>query len=193
MKSLRTLFLSLSAFCLAASAPCVAADDHINLKIAVVNFKSCVDQSRLGQQEQGTFEALKKQMEGVFMEKEKAMTEIADKFEDPDYLDSLSPEAETEAKRKFRGMAQELTQMEQQYRQTLQQTNFKVIQLLTEEVTEATKAVAEQEKIDIVLNDESAFFYGPKLDISAKIVVAMDKEFAKKAQEAKEASPSELK
>ncbi len=75
-------------------------------KVGVVNFKTCVEQSEMGKKEQANFESLKKQMEGVLEEKEKALNEIANKFNDPDYLDSLSPEAEAELKHKFRSLNQ---------------------------------------------------------------------------------------
>ena len=44
-----------------------------SLRIAVVNFKKCVEQSKQGKQEQSSFEAMKKQMESVLAEKEKSL------------------------------------------------------------------------------------------------------------------------
>ncbi|MFQ5729127.1 MAG: OmpH family outer membrane protein, partial [Waddliaceae bacterium] len=82
-------------------------------KIGLVNFKACVEKSKFGKQEQDNFEALKKQMEGVLEEKEKTLSEISTKFNDPDYLDSLSSEAEAELKHKFRSLNQELAQHQQ--------------------------------------------------------------------------------
>lgn len=143
-------------------------------KIRVVNFKTCVEQSKLGKQEQASFDALKKQMESVLGEKEKTLNEIATKFEDPDYLDSLSAEAETEMKRKFRTLNQEFSQLQNQYLQALQQTNFKVVQKLTDLVTKASAKVAQQEKIDLILNEEGSFFVDPALDISKSVIAIMD-------------------
>jgi outer membrane protein len=154
---------------------CLCADDSSKpLKIRVVNFKTCVEQSKLGLQEQASFEALKKQMESVLGEKEKMLKDISGKFEDADYVDSLSPEAETEMKRKCRALGQELTQLQNQYLQTLQQTNFTVVQKLTETVSQAAQTVAKQENIDLVINAESAFFVNGDLDISQKVIRLMD-------------------
>ncbi len=147
------------------------------LKIAVVNFKKCVEQSKIGKQEQTTFEALKKQMESVLGEKEKSLNEMATKFNDADYLDSLSPEAETDLKRKFRQQNQELAQLQNQYMQSLQQTNFKVIQKLNEMVTKTATTLANNEKLDIVLNEESAFFYTSPLDYTDRIISILDRDF----------------
>jgi len=164
------------------SAP--AANKQV--RIGVVNFKQCVENSKLGKQEQGNFESLKKQMETVLADKEKTLNDMAEKFNDSDYLDSLSPEAETELKRKFRGLNQEISQQQQQYMQTLQQTNFKVIQKLNEQVTKAASAVAKQENLELVLNEEASFFYGPTLDISSKIIALLDSEFEKDLKEGKQ-------
>ena len=75
-------------------------------------------------------------------QKEKALNDIAGKFNDPDYLDSLSADAETEIKRKFRAQTQEFSNYQNQYLQILQQTNLKVIQKLTEAVSDAAKKYA---------------------------------------------------
>lgn len=187
MKQIRKMIVTLTVFGLAATSFCSAADAPAsNVKIAVVNFKTCVDQSKLGKQEQSSFEALKKQMEQSLEEREKSMSEISEKFNDPDYLDSLSPEAETELKRKFRGMSQELSQIQAQYYQTLQQTNFKIVQKLQDDVTKAAAKIAEQDHYDIILNEESVFFVDSKYDISAKVIQLMDQNFEKEAAEAKE-------
>lgn len=151
-------------------------------KIRVVNFKSCVEKSKIGKQEQGSFESLKKQMETVLEEKEKNLNELVSKLEDPNYLDSISAEAETELKRKFRALSQEMQAQQQQYMQTLQQANFAIVQKISETLNNATKVVAEKEKYDLVLNDESSFFYNKDLDISDQVVVEMDKLFDKEAK-----------
>ena len=67
--------------------------------IAVVDFKACVEKSKLGLQEQASLESMKKQMETILQEKEKKLTELSAKFNDLDYLDSLSPDAELISKK----------------------------------------------------------------------------------------------
>lgn len=173
--------------CQAFAAPVTAATFPTRaFKIAVVNFKTCVENSTLGKQEQGTFEAMKKQMEAILSEKEKSLNEIAGKLGDVDYLDSLSPDAETEIKRKFRALSQELTQAQNQYYQTLQQANYKIIQKIAESIEKASAKVAKDLKIDLVYNEEGTFFYAEDLDISSLVVTEMDALFEKELKEAKQ-------
>lgn len=158
---------------------CSAAPTDGQIKVRTVNFKKCVEGSKAGKQEQASFEALKKQMESVLLEKEKVLNDMAAKLEDVDYLDSLSAEAETEIKRKFRGLTQEYSQLQNQYMQTLQQTNFKVIQKINELVALAASEVAKQNNWDLVINDETVFFTSPSLDISSQVIGLMDKNYEK--------------
>ena len=170
MKQFHFLILSLA---LATSAYAAAASDDAS-KIRVINFKECVEKSKLGKQEQSSFEALKKQMEGNLAEREKTINEMAAKLEDNDYLDSVTPETETKLKREFRGLSQEYSQLQNQYLQALQQTNFKVVQKLTEVVGKASEKYAAKNQVDLVLNDEAAYFAAPSRDISPQIIAIMD-------------------
>lgn len=184
MKVLRHLIaFTCATVILCSAAPAQAADKPT--KIAVVNFKTCVEKSKLGQKEQANFEAMKKQMETVLEEKEKSLTDIASKFNDIDYLDSLSPDAEADLKRQFRSLNQEFTQQQNQFYQTLSQTNIKVVQKLTDMVAQVSKDLAKRQQIDIVLNDDSCFFASEAMDISDQIVKAMDEAFEKEAKDNK--------
>lgn len=157
--------------------------DVQSTKIAIVNAKKCLEESKFGKQEQANFEKMKNQMEAVLMEKEKAFEEIESKLNDEDYLDSISSEAEAELKRKRRTMKQDAMQLQNQYMQTLQQANTKVIQKLSETVNLASEKVAKQEKYDIILNDEATSFFNKSLDVSDKIVKEMDSIFDAEAKE----------
>lgn len=181
MKILRYLTIAAASFGLLASS--VQAADA-NPKISTVDFKTCVEQSKLGKEEQSSFEALRKQMESAFAEKEKIMTDYAEKLNDADYLDSLSPEAETDLKRKSRALNQELNQIQNQFYQTLNQANMKIVQNLQDAVTAASKTVAEKKNIDVVLNQEGSFFVSTKFDISQEVINEMDKQYQTQ-QEAK--------
>lgn len=178
--------LAAAALVLCSATPQNGANSP--LKISVVNFKTCVELSKMGKQEQASFEAMKKQMETALEEKEKVINEIAQKSQDPDYLDSLTPEAETELKRKFRALSQEITGLQNQYYQALSQANVKIVQKLSETVAKASAKVAKDNKIDIVLNEEASFFYSPDLDISSKVVAVMDQIHEQESKEAKEKS-----
>lgn len=179
-----TVAVAALAFLFCSAAPSQPA------KVSTVNFKKCVETSKLGKQEQAAFEALKKQMESVLSEKEKTLNEMASKLEDPDYLDSLSPESETEMKRKFRSLSQEYSAVQQQYLQTLNQTNFKVVQKINDKVAEAASAVAKQSGIDLIVNDETIFFGSPNLDITSQVVSMMDQNFDKEPSKPSSATPA---
>lgn len=174
---------------LAAEAAPKSFELNKPIKIAIVNFKTCVEKSKLGKQEQANFDAMKKQMETILEDKEKTLNEMAAKFNDIDYLDSLSPEAETELKRKFRALSQEASQQQNQYYQALSQANVKIIEKITGYITKASEEVAKKHKIDLMLNEDSSFFNSPELDISTFVVAVMDEKFDIEAKESKEAQP----
>lgn len=189
MNQYRKLILGLTAvlgLCAHAPVELAAADQP---KVGVVDFKSCVEKSKLGKKEQANFDNLKKQMEGVLEEKEKTLTEVSNKMNDPDYLDSLSQGAEAELKHKYRTMTQELAQHQQQFYQMLNQANFKIIQKITESIAKAAKTVAANKGLDIVIHDESTFYFAPTLDISNDVIKVLDEQIAKEANDENKLSP----
>lgn len=195
MKVLHYFILSLTAVALLGKGALTAAEtmkfeQTKPLRIAIVNFKTCVEKSKIGQKEQAKFEAMKKQMETILQEKEKSLSEIASKFNDIDYLDSLSPEAEAELKKQFRNLNQEFNQQQTQFYQTLSQTNVSVIQKLTEAVAKASAEVAKKNQIDLVLNEDSAFFNTPSIDVSTLVVAILDENFEKESKDEKTSVPS---
>ncbi len=164
---------------IAAALLCAAIPNDLSaadkvIKVGVVDFKACVEKSKFGKKEQANFDALKKQMEGVLEEKEKALTEVSKKMNDPDYLDSLSPEAEAELKHKYRSLTQELAQHQQQFYQMLNQANFKIIQKITEEIGKASKSIAQAKGLDLIVHEESTFYFDKALDISNDIIKVLD-------------------
>jgi outer membrane protein len=204
MKRLKFLRASLGALSIATASLCMATSLHAAeanspstssdkpVKIGVVNFKLAVEDSKAGKLEQGNFENLKKQMESVLEEKEKGLTEIAAKFNDPDYLDSLSAEAENELKHKFRTMNQDLTQIQSQYYQTLNQANMKILQKLNDVVAEAATKVAKEKGYDLIVNDDSIYFSRGGLDITKSVIDTMNTQFDKDQKENKY-TPASLK
>ncbi len=172
----------------AADAVTTKFEQSKPLRIAYTSFKTCVEKSKMGIKEQGTFDAMKKQMETILHDKEKALAEVATKFNDIDYLDSLSPEAEAELKRQYRTLNQEFTQQQNQFYQMLSQTNVGIIQKLTDAVTKASTEVAKQNQIDVVLSDESCFYTISTIDISALVVAVMDETSEKESKEGKPAA-----
>ena len=133
----------------------------------------------MGKQEAASFEALKTQAEQVLKNKEKDLTALAQKLEDADYVDSLSNEAEAELKHKFRALNQEMSQQQQQLYQTLSQANFKIVQKLTESVATTAKEVGEKLNLNLVINEDACFYYHGVLDITDKVINALDEGFDK--------------
>jgi len=186
-----------ASLCMTASLKAVETNSSsINsdkpIKIGVVNFKLAVEESKAGKLEQGNFDNLKKQMESVLEEKEKSLNEISAKFNDPDYLDSLSTEAENELKHKFRANTQELTQIQSQYYQTLNQANMKILQNLNDVVAEAATNVAKEAGYDLIVNDDSIYFSRGGLDITQAVITKMNARFDQEQKEAK-TIPASLK
>lgn len=148
------------------------------IKIGIVNTKRCLEESKLGQQEQANFEKMKKQMESVLQEKERALEEIESKLNDDDYMDTISEEAASELKRKRRSIRNEGMQLQNQYLQTLQQANVKVVQKLTDAISKASAQVAQEsqagQRIDVIFSDEACTYFSPKLDVSSQVIQKMN-------------------
>jgi outer membrane protein len=186
MKNLRIWLLSIAGCAFLMSAPLSAQgqspQSNSSVKIGVVNTKKCLEESKLGKQEQSNFEKMKKQMESILQEKEKDLEEIETKLNDDDYMDSISEEAATELKRKKRTLRSEGMQLQNQYIQTLQQAQMKVVQSLTESISKASKLVAQDpadpaSSLDAIFSDEACTYFGEKLDVTSKIVSKMNQLF----------------
>jgi outer membrane protein len=145
--------------------------------IGVVNFANCVTESKLGKQEQASFESLKKQMSSLLEDTEKQLNEINAKFNDPEYLDGLSPEAEEELKNKFRSLNEEMGRYQNQYYQVLNQANMRIVQLLGASINSAAEKVAKEKHLSMVINKEAFFFFAPQLEVTPLVIAEMDKTF----------------
>lgn len=149
-----------------------------SIRIGIVNTKKCLDESKLGKQEQANFEKMKNQMESVLLEKEKMLEEIEHKLNDDDYMDSISDDAASELKRKKRNLKNEGMQLQNQYMQNLQQANIKIVQKLTEVIGKASAQVAQDtssgQPLDVIFTDEACTYYGPALDVSERVIAKMN-------------------
>lgn len=184
------LFFALSAFAAMAQQPNFQQEtsssssyqaskaDH-PLRIGFVNSKKCLEESKLGKQEQSNFEKMKKQMESTLQEKERELEEIESKLEDDDYMDSVSDEVASELKRKKRTIRTEGMQLQNQYMQTLQQANVKIFQKLADAIAKASAQVANAagQQIDAVYTDEATTYFAPHLDVTKDIIAAMNANF----------------
>jgi len=160
------------------------------LVIGVVNFMTCLTDSKYGKNEQEQLENIKKQWSSLIEETEKELTDVNAKFEDQDYLDGLSPEAEEELKMKQSALHQDLAKYQNQLYQILNQANYFFIQKMSSNISKASESIAENKKLDLVLNKEACFYNNPKIDITDLVIKQMDqnfdKETAKNEQNGKE-------
>lgn len=181
MKKLCYGLLGIVSLC-AFTVPSFAQNEQpaINkpLKVGIVNTRKCLEESKLGKQEQANFEKMKKQMESVLQDKEQNLEEIESKLNDEDYMDSISEEAASELKRKKRQIRNEGMQLQNQYVHTLQQANMKIVQKLTESISKASKQIAQEstgtEAIDVIFSDEACTYFGPHLDVTDRVVAKMN-------------------
>ena len=172
MKKLTTLLGAAALIC--CSGQTNAATD---LTIGFVDFKTCVEKSKQGQQEKNAFEALKKQMTDALDKTDKELDEIAKKLEDQDYMDGLSPAAEEELKQKFQALSQEYARYQNQFYQLLNQANYKMVQTLHEEVSIAAEKVRACNNLSLILNEDSAFAHVASLDFTLPVIDEMNKQF----------------
>ena len=169
--------------CLVLLAPFAglkAADKGLN--IGIVNFGKCIETSKYGQFEQKQFETIRNQMQKSIQDLDEQLNASATKLQDKDFLDSLSPEAETELKQKFSQLGEELQRYQSQYYQIMQQANMKLMHTVAELINEASSNVAKKAHLSLVLNKDAAFHYMETLDITDEVIVDMDKKFDKEGK-----------
>jgi len=172
-KHFNTLCLGLF-MCLTFGTFTVACAAESNLRIGLVNFKEVIESSKIGKQEQEMYENMKKQIESILTEKQDEFTKIAKKLEDEDFRDSQKPEAIKKLEDQYRQLGQELAQGQNQYYQALQQANFKILQRIAEVVAKASEEVASTKNLDLILNDDNAFFNSKNLDVTKEVIAQMD-------------------
>ncbi|NGX55495.1 MAG: hypothetical protein KR126chlam2_01130 [Chlamydiae bacterium] len=166
-------------FILALGATCVLSlTAHAEeLTVGFVNFKTCIEKSKQGQQDRENFESIKNQMGEALEKTDKELADIGAKLEDQDFMDGLSPTAEEELKNKFQSMNQELMRYQNQYYQVLNQANMKMLQSLHDFVGNAAENVREANHLSLVLNEDSTFAYSKSLDFTDEVIAAMNKQF----------------
>lgn len=182
MKKRHMFTLLTSLFCLFSVAS--FAQD---IPYGIVNFADCVTESKYGKQEQDAFENVKTQMTTLMTDIEKQRNEVAAKFQDPEFIDSLSPEAEQELKARFQTLHEELGHYQNQYMQVMQQANMKLMQVMNNHVATASQAIAKRKKIPMVVREEACFFYDPSFDVTPEVIKEMDKSFDKNNQKTAQA------
>ncbi len=182
---MRKFLLSAASAVLLAAGTVVADEPSL---IGVVNFTSCITDSKLGKKEQENMENIRKQLSSLMEDTEKEMREIASKFEDAEYLDSLSPKAEEELKVKFQTLQEDLGRYQNQFYQVLNHANYQMIQKMNGNIAKASEKIAKQKKLDYVMNKEACFFIRPDLDVTTLVISEMDKTYDLESAQAKKIS-----
>ena len=171
---MRKSFLS-AAVLTALLATTGSAAEHSSF--GVVNFATCVSESKFGKKEQENMENLRKQMSSLIENTEKELREMSAKFEDTEYLDSLSPKSEEELKVKYQGLQEDLNRYQQQFYQVLQHANYQMIQKMSNTIAGASEKIAKVKNLDYVVNREACFYIRSDLDLTNLIISEMDKSF----------------
>lgn len=186
---MRKTLLILASFIGVLSTNLFALDHTM---IGIVNFATCVSDSKYGKKEQENLENLRKQMMSMIEQTQKELTDLSSKMEDSDYLDGLSPKAEEELKIKFQSKNQDLARLQNQYYQILNQANYQVIQKISDNISKAAETVATKQKLGIVMNKEACFYNKPNLEVTTLVISEMDKNFELEEKKKKLSENTEL-
>lgn len=144
------------------------------LDIGYVNLRECVDKSFLGKKEKENLEKLKNQFSDKITQIEKELDVLTKKLQDEDYLESLSDSAINELKTNFEQLNQEYNAYHSQYYQVINQANYQLIQIVLEEIKEASNQVRKDLDLDVILNEEAIFSIDPKSDVTEKVIFLMN-------------------
>lgn len=147
-----------------------------NAGYKVVNTKDCFMNSKLGKQEQESFEALTNQKKALIEETTKQLQEIAEKLNDATILDSMNPAAEQELKNKYGRLSQDLNQLYEECRQTLYQKEMQISQNIQNNIDQALEELKEN---CIILKSDACYYYPDELDLTNTVIKKLDEKFEK--------------
>jgi outer membrane protein len=174
-----SIFSLLVATCklTASEMDTTSMDDLKKGPAVVVNFTTCIAESKYGKKEQENFEYMRKQMTSMLEETEKELKNITAKFEDQDYMEGLSPKAEEELRIKYQSLNEELARYQQQFYQTSNQANYQLMQKMHLIISKVAEKIAKRNNYSFVINREACFFFADKLDITENVIKEMDLDF----------------
>ena len=174
-----------TAFILAGLQLCAAEQ-----KVGIVNMENIFMETKLGKQEQASFETMRKQFAALLEDTNKQLRDLDEKLSDKDTLDGLSPEAEAEMKNKFAQLSEEMNRYQQQYHQFLQQGNQKLMQAIFGGITQASEKFAAAKGYTMILNKQACFYSAPTLDVTTDMIKEMDKNFEDDAKKQAAVAPA---
>lgn len=154
-----------------------AKADESKISFGIVNYEQCINDSKFGKLEQRNFEAVRKQMISKIEDTEKELREISEKKKDTEYMDGLSPKAEEELDQKYQTLSEDMNRLQGQYYQLIQQGQYQIGMKVFQNIEQASKQVADQKDLQLVLGKSLIFYQDPDLDITSDIIVQMDKTY----------------
>ncbi|MEM7174580.1 MAG: OmpH family outer membrane protein [Chlamydiota bacterium] len=143
----------------------------------VVDFETCLAESKHGQNEQKIVQETENKMKILLEDKEKEIAAIGTKLSDPELLDSLSPEAEEELKIKYQTLSQEYGYYHNQLLQSLQQAKMESVRALVDDIKGASQTVSKEKHIPFIIRKDACFSFPASVDITALIIEVMDRNF----------------
>jgi outer membrane protein len=167
MMNLRTLKMLVAAALLAGTAAGVSAQE---LKIGYVNSDRVLRDAIPAKAAQAKLEA-------EFSKREKDLNELAQRLKAAsDRLDKDAPTlAETERVRRQRELVdqdRELQRKRREFQEDLSQRKNEELGAVVERTNRVIKQIFETEKYDLILQE--AVFYSPKVDITDKVIKALN-------------------
>lgn len=156
--------------------------------IGTVNFGTCISESKVGKKEQTNIETLRKQMTSMMEDTENKLRDLSAKFEDTEYLDSLSPKAEEDMKMSYQSLQEDLQRTQQQFYQMMQGANYQLVQKMSNSIAVASEKIAKQKQLDYVINKEACFYVRSDFDVTPLVIQEMDKSFDLDAAQEKKIS-----
>ncbi len=151
--------------------------------VGIVNFATCVEKSYLGQDENAKLESLRGEMISMIETKQKDFQEVAEKLNNPDYMDTITEDAAFQLETKAKGLSEELQLMGNQTDQALQQAYGKMFQNVKGEIDKACEYIAREKDYDYILNKESCFYFKRPTDITQLVITELNRHYQPEAQE----------
>ena len=154
-------------------------------RIGIINFQKVYEESKQGKEAASSMQALETQLSSTVQETEKELQEIAQKAQDPEYRDSLSPEAEKEMMQRGQMLAGQLNEQKGQFMQIMNQAEMRAVQELKVQAMRSAQVIAKTESLDLVLPDNATFYFRPEFDITTKTITEIDKLYDSESAEKK--------
>ncbi|MCH9634617.1 MAG: hypothetical protein S4CHLAM7_13700 [Chlamydiae bacterium] len=169
-----------SGLLLACASACTLAFSNTaeeGIRVGVVDFRTCLEKSYVGQEEQLKLEAMRNEMVSTLEGKEKMLSEVMEKLKKRDYLDTISAQAEEELQGQYAHLSEEIQQLQNQAYQALNQAQMKMFQTVSEQVAKSAEYLARENNLDLVMNQESCFYFKRPLEITQLVVQELNRHF----------------